>query len=168
MKILVISDTHSDTETMEQVIQHHAEVATIIHCGDSELDFTYFTNSNIHVVQGNCDFEGNFPNELIVSVENEIIYVTHGHLHQVKSTLLPLSYRAAEVQASIVCFGHSHLIGAEMHHDVLFVNPGSLHMPRGRKEKSYAIIEKQQNEWNVSFFSSEHQLIEEVNFRRGT
>ncbi|WP_313891666.1 metallophosphoesterase [Psychrobacillus sp.] len=164
MKLLVMSDTHSDIETMERVMHRHLDVDAFIHCGDSELDYSYFENGSIHVVQGNCDFDFNFPTEVITQVGNETIYVAHGHLHQVKSTLMPLSYRAAEVRASLVCFGHSHLLGAEMHKNVLYVNPGSLHLPRGRKEKSYAIVEKLEKEWHVTFFSSEYELLESASF----
>ncbi|MFB5088230.1 metallophosphoesterase [Psychrobacillus sp. PGGUH221] len=162
MKLLIISDTHQDTKTMEEVIQHHHEVDTIIHCGDSELDFSYFADKPIYVVRGNCDFDLQFPEEQVFKVGDEIVYVTHGHKHRVKSTLMPLSYRAQELNASIVCFGHSHLIGAEINNGILFVNPGSLHMPRGRKEKSYAIVKKHKDGWNVFFYSSEHIFIENI------
>lgn len=164
MKLLIMSDTHSNSKTMEQVIQYHHEVDAVIHCGDSELDYSYFEDKQIHVVKGNCDFDTSFPNEVIFKVKNETIYVTHGHLYQIKSTLMPLYYRAQEVQASIVCFGHSHLLGAEVNNGILFVNPGSLHLPRGRKEKSYAIVEKLDIKWFIFFFSAEHQLLEQVHF----
>ncbi|TQR19904.1 metallophosphoesterase [Psychrobacillus vulpis] len=165
MKLLIISDTHKDIETMEKVLLQHQDVDAMIHCGDSELDSSYFKQISVHVVRGNCDSDTNYPNEIITQLNDDIVYVTHGHLHQVKSTLMPLSYRAQEVQASIVCFGHSHLLGAEINNGILFVNPGSLHKPRGRKEKSYAIVEKLINGWSVLFFSSEHKIIEELNFK---
>ena len=164
MKLLIMSDTHSDILTMEHVMQYHHDVDAVIHCGDSELDYSYFEEKQIHVVKGNCDFDVSFPNEVIFQVKNEIIFVTHGHLYQIKSTLMPIFYRAQEVQASIVCFGHSHLLGAEVNNGILFVNPGSLHLPRGRKEKSYAIVEKLDKKWGIFFFSEEHQLLEQVDF----
>ncbi|WP_391202304.1 metallophosphoesterase family protein [Psychrobacillus sp. L4] len=164
MKLLLMSDTHGDTKMMEQVMQVHQDVDAVIHCGDSELDFAYFEGKSIHVVKGNCDVDPRFPNDVTFQVENETIYVTHGHLYQIKSTLMPIYYRAQEVQASVVFFGHSHLLGAEVNNGILFVNPGSLHLPRGRKEKSYAIVEKLDKQWKVSFFSAEHQLLEQVHF----
>ena len=161
-----MSDTHKDTVTMEEVIQvHQDEVQAIIHCGDSELDASYFEGKSIFIVGGNCDYDSSFPEEELITLDNEKILVVHGHRHQVKSTILPLSYRAQEVGATVVCFGHSHMLGAELQNDILFVNPGSLHKPRGRKEKSYAIVEKKENLWQVLFFSSEHKLIENVNLK---
>lgn len=161
-----MSDTHKDTVTMEEVIQvHQDEVQAIIHCGDSELDASYFEGKSIFIVGGNCDYDSSFPEEELITLDNEKILVVHGHRHQVKYTILPLSYRAQEVGATVVCFGHSHMLGAELQNDILFVNPGSLHKPRGRKEKSYAIVEKKENLWQVLFFSSEHKLIENVNLK---
>lgn len=166
MKLLVMSDTHKDKSAMEEVIRLYAEkVDGIIHCGDSELEASYFEDKPVSIVKGNCDYDLGFSEEKIISIEDHIILIVHGHLHQVKTTLMPLYYRAQEVGAKIVCFGHSHLLGAEFQNDILFVNPGSLHKPRGRKEKSYAIIEEQSDGWQVLFYSPNHMLLEEVNFK---
>ncbi|QUG42270.1 metallophosphoesterase [Psychrobacillus sp. INOP01] len=163
MKLLIMSDTHSATNIMEKVIeQHQQEVDAIIHCGDSELNASYFVDTPIHVVRGNCDIDDRFPLEELFSVQDAKVLVVHGHKYNVKSTLMPLFYRAKEVQASVVCFGHSHLIGAEMQEGILFINPGSLQQPRGRKEKSYAIAEKNEDSWTVLFYSDEHILLEKV------
>ena len=101
MKILVMSDTHRDTETMERVIEHWTDVDAVIHCGDSELAASYFESRSVHIVRGNCDFDEGFPEEVIVELGNEKILVVHGHRHNVKTTLMPLNYRAQEVQASL-------------------------------------------------------------------
>ena len=158
-----MSDTHSTTKIMEQVIERHqGEVDAIIHCGDSELNANYFADTPVHIVRGNCDIDDRFPLEELFSVEDAKVLVVHGHKYNVKSTLMPLFYRAQEVQASVVCFGHSHLLGAEMQQGILFINPGSLQQPRGRKEKSYAIAERNEEIWTVLFYSDEHKLLEKV------
>lgn len=164
MKILVMSDTHRDTETMEQVMEYRTDVDAVIHCGDSELRASYFESRPVYIVRGNCDLDKDFPEEELIELDNEKILIVHGHKHQVKSTLMPLKYRAEEVQASIVCFGHSHLLGAELQNGILYINPGSLHKPRGRKEKSYAIVEKLEHSWHVKFYSSEHEILESISF----
>lgn len=148
---------------MEQVIERHQqEVDAIIHCGDSELNADYFTENPVHIVRGNCDTDDRFPLERLFSVQDAKVLVVHGHKYNVKSTLMTLFYRAQEVQASVVCFGHSHLLGAEMQEGILFINPGSLQQPRGRKEKSYAIAEYSGDSWTVLFYSDEHILLEKV------
>ncbi|WP_075619990.1 metallophosphoesterase [Paenisporosarcina indica] len=164
MRILVMSDTHGEYRCINQVRQYVGPVDAIFHCGDSELDAHHESLKDAFVVSGNCDWDSSFPNDVITEVAGSRIFMAHGHLFQVKSTMMPLSYRAQEVTADVVLFGHSHLMGAELVNDTLFVNPGSLSIPRGRKEKSYAIIEKTIGEWRVTFFSEQHEELEKCIF----
>jgi uncharacterized protein len=141
-KVLIVSDSHGSTEILDAIKEKHVgEVDQMIHCGDSELTVGNNSISGFTIVKGNCDFYGDFPEEAMVEVEGYKILVVHGHLYSVKSSLLSLSYRAEEMGANIVCFGHSHLLGAEKIQDVLFVNPGSIRLPRGRRERTYVILE---------------------------
>lgn len=145
-KILIISDSHGWTEELETVKQRHKdEVDYMIHCGDSELPNTSPEISGFVTVRGNCDHKDQFPEEASVTACGRKLFVTHGHLYSVKSTLMNLYYRAKEVQADIVCFGHSHLLGMECIDDILFLNPGSIRMPRGRKDQTYIILELKQD-----------------------
>lgn len=141
-KVLIVSDSHGQrSELAELKKRHEQEVALMIHCGDSELSVEDKELHGFSAVGGNCDFYGNFENEALEEVGGLRFFVTHGHLHSVKSSLMKLLYRAEEVNAQIVCFGHSHVLGAEMVHNKLFINPGSLRLPRGRKERTYVILE---------------------------
>lgn len=162
MKILVMSDTHGDGEVIQRVRNAHRDVDAVFHCGDSELSPDHEVLEGILVVQGNCDWDGAFSDEKVVELFDVKVFVTHGHLYNVKSTLMPLKYKAEEVEANVVLFGHSHLLGAEMEQGVLFLNPGSLKQPRGRAEKSYAILQKETAGWRVQFYSDEQILLEET------
>lgn len=153
MQILVMSDTHSDANVIEQVKKYYPNMDAIIHCGDSELNMSHPSLSGMTVVRGNCDRDKSFPEESIVEVDGVKVYVTHGHLYNVKTSVLNLLYRGKEIGADIVLFGHSHVLGAEQIEDTLFVNPGSLLLPRGRKEKSFAIIERDEVQWSVTFYT---------------
>lgn len=135
MQILVMSDTHGDSNVIEKVRGFYPNVDAVIHCGDSELPFSHKALMGMKKVRGNCDIDKAFPDEIVFDLEDATIFVTHGHLFNVKTSILSLSYRAKEVNAQIACFGHSHVLGTEMIDDVLFLNPGSLLKPRGRKEK---------------------------------
>lgn len=165
MRIVVMSDTHGETASIQQVRHYVGPVDAVFHCGDSELDNQHEVLENAFVVRGNCDWDSSFPEEVITEIKGVKIFMAHGHLYQVKSTLLPISYRSQEVGAELVLFGHSHLLGAEQIDGTVFVNPGSLEYPRGRVEKSYAIIEKSLEKWTVTFYSNEHETLDQATFK---
>lgn len=156
-----MSDTHSDRAVITQVVNQNPDVNAIFHCGDSELAYTASELQKAYKVRGNCDHDVNFPTEVEEEIEGKRIFMTHGHLFNVKSSLTALSYRAREVQADAVLFGHSHVLGVELVDGILYVNPGSLLLPRGRKEKSYAVIENIENGWHVIFYTEEKNVIAE-------
>lgn len=166
MQVLVMSDTHGDSHVIEKVREFYPNVDAMIHCGDSELSFSHVALDGMKKVRGNCDADAAFPNELVFDAGDVTFFVTHGHLFNVKTSILSLSYRAKEVGAKIACFGHSHMLGAEMIDDVLFINPGSLLKPRGRKEKSFAIIEMTDEQFKVNFLTDENDCISSHTFKR--
>ena len=142
MKVLFVSDSHGLTAELEILVEkHQGEVEFFIHCGDSELSPDHPALQNYVVVGGNCDFDDRFSEDIVKKIGNKTIFITHGHKYSVKSSLMKLAYKAREANADIACFGHSHFLGAEMEQGILFINPGSIRLPRGRKEKTYVIVE---------------------------
>ncbi|WP_068983907.1 MULTISPECIES: metallophosphoesterase [Lysinibacillus] len=166
MQILVMSDTHGDSDVIEKVRGFYPNIDTFIHCGDSELPFSHKVLDGMKKVRGNCDIDQAFQDEAVFDIEDVTVFVTHGHLFNVKTSILSLSYRAKEVDAQIVCFGHSHILAAEMIEDVLFLNPGSLLKPRGRKEKSFALVEIENTYFEVKFFTDDNHCISTHKFIR--
>lgn len=168
MKLVIMSDTHGDAKVIEQVKSFHTDADKVIHCGDSELPYTHPFLQDVERVRGNCDADPNFLDELLFQVADARIYVTHGHLYGVKSSPMRLVYRAKEVGATIVCFGHSHVLGAEMIDDILFVNPGSLLKPRGLKEKTFITINVLETNFIVNCYDEHNQLLKQLSFERPT
>lgn len=163
MKILIVSDSHGLTKELERLKEKHgAEVEMFIHCGDSELTADHPAINNFVTVRGNCDAEQRFPYETVVEAGGHRIFVTHGHRYSVKSDLMKLSYRAREVEADIVCFGHSHFLGAEMVYDTLFINPGSIRIPRGRREKTYVILEIHHEAYKLKVYDERHKELRDL------
>jgi putative phosphoesterase len=153
MKALIVSDSHGLTKELEEIAERHRhEVNVFIHCGDSELSPNQKEIERFFIVRGNCDFTAAFPNERIEEVEGIRFFITHGHLYNVKMSLLNLYYRAKETKANVVCFGHSHIAGAEKIDDILFINPGSILLPRVRKEKTYALLQIENGKATVQFY----------------
>ncbi|EON71456.1 metallophosphoesterase [Lysinibacillus sphaericus] len=166
MQVLVMSDTHGDSLVIDKVRGFYPNADAVIHCGDSELAFSHTALTGMKKVRGNCDAEKAFPDEVVFEVGDVAFFVTHGHLFNVKTSILSLSYRAKEVAAQITCFGHSHILGAEMIDGVLFINPGSLLKPRGRKEKSFAIVEISDAYFQVNFLTDDNDCISSHQFVR--
>ncbi|GGE76170.1 metallophosphoesterase [Priestia taiwanensis] len=165
MKVLIVSDNHGSTSELRLLKEKYAtEVDAFFHCGDSELSSTDEEVRGYYIVRGNCDYGVDFPVDITKDVQDTRFYVTHGHLYGIKTSLQRILYRAVEVEANIVCFGHSHVRGVEMIDGILFVNPGSILLPRLYKEKTYALIEKDNEQMTVRFLNTEHEEIDYVTF----
>ncbi|WP_251549443.1 metallophosphoesterase [Neobacillus muris] len=158
-KVLVISDSHGLTEELETIRKRHQmEVDLLIHCGDSQLMPDHKSIAGYFTVAGNCDF-GPFPQELMTNVAGKKFFITHGHHYGVKSSLMNLKFKAEEVNADVVCFGHSHELGAELVGGTLFLNPGSIRLPRGRMEKTYCILDVEKEAVKLLVYNlSGHEL----------
>ncbi|CAG9619541.1 metallophosphoesterase family protein [Sutcliffiella rhizosphaerae] len=167
MKVLVVSDNHGEAEILKQLkARHKEEVDHFIHCGDSELTFSDEAMNGYHGVRGNCDLDTSYPETLTKELSGHKLFVTHGHLHQIKSSLLPLKYAAEEAGANIACFGHSHIAGAEYMDNILFVNPGSISLPRMTTDKSYAIIELKDKMFFVHYYNEKGEKLSSHTFEK--
>ena len=166
MKLLIMSDTHGDEDIIERVKGYHPDAYKIIHCGDSELPYTHPSMQEIERVKGNCDHDPNYLEEILFQVNGDRVYVTHGHLYDVKNSPMKLVYRAQEVGAQIVCFGHSHVLAAEYIEDTLFINPGSLLKPRGMKEKSFVTLTITPTHFTLDCYDDNNNLIDQMFFER--
>lgn len=138
-EVIIVSDSHGFTEELAMIDSRH-ETGNKIHCGDSELQVDSPFIKPYQTVKGNCDWNVNFLEEKIIEIAGLKIYVTHGHLYGVKSSLLQLQYRAEELGVDVVCFGHSHIAYAEKIGDILYINPGSIRYPNRRKKPSYVAL----------------------------
>ncbi|WP_042345486.1 YfcE family phosphodiesterase [Bacillus massiliigorillae] len=164
MKILVVSDSHGQTKDLLMLKEKYEnETVAMFHCGDSELNSNDPALKNFIYVKGNCDYGQDFVTEQVKDVAGFCFFITHGHLYNIKMTLQNLSYKAEEVQANIVLFGHSHSAGSMLGTDgVLYINPGSILLPRGRVEKTYVILEIEGKQVKVNFYDHEHNLLKKL------
>lgn len=166
MKYLVVSDNHGDRDVLVDLVQtYQGKVDRMFHCGDSELEPTDGLWEDFIVVKGNCDYDPEFPNSIVEKTGLDIIFMTHGHLANVRSGLTSLALQAEKAKANIVLFGHTHEIGCEVRANVLYLNPGSISLPRGPIQlKSYVIIESTTNQYIVQYYGRDHQPFKELRF----
>nr|WP_295972798.1 metallophosphoesterase [uncultured Bacillus sp.] len=163
MKVLIVSDSHGFTFELDKLVREHKnEVELFIHCGDSELIADHPALIKYVTVRGNCDNDERFPEDIVVTAGDRRILITHGHRYSVKSSLMKLSYKAREADVDIVCFGHSHQLGAEMIYGTLFINPGSIRLPRGRRERTYVILDVLEDVCRLQVFDYDKGEISEL------
>ncbi|QYH52124.1 metallophosphoesterase [Liquorilactobacillus hordei] len=162
-KILVVSDSHGDRDILVKLLKKYkGQVTAMFHCGDSELEPDDELFNDFHVVKGNCDYDSRFAKKVVVKVGSENVLLTHGHLYGVNSGLNSLNLLAQENKATIALFGHTHLLGAEMVKECLFLNPGSISFPRGEYSNiggTYALIDSTVQNLHVQFYNRDFEAI---------
>lgn len=159
MRIVLMSDNHGEERVLSRIINKE-KADHIIHCGD------FCTNrealpalDQLTVVRGNCDF-ADVSNDAVWEGGGFRFFVTHGHRYEVKASLMKLSYRAQEVAADIVCFGHSHYPYCDEHDGRLYINPGSVVQPRGYTVPTYAVLEtEERGQVKVTYYTPEGETV---------
>ena len=100
-------------------------------------------------VRGNCDAEVDqmvleFPvlaDYAVLPVGQRLIYVTHGHIYHVKN-LPPLA------PGDILLHGHTHVPAwTEFGQGNLYLNPGSVSIPKENSPHSYMTLEGDTMQW---------------------
>ena len=99
-------------------------------------------------VRGNCDTEVdqmvlNFPvlaDYAILVAGERMIYATHGHVYN-EQKLPPL------VRGDILLHGHTHVPKCVEHEEYLYINPGSVSIPKENSPHSYLILEEGKLIW---------------------
>lgn len=166
MNYLVVSDNHGDRDILVALKERYQQqVDAMFHCGDSELAATDTLWQDFLVVRGNCDYDDGFPETVVETIGDDCIFMTHGHLANVRANLATLTEQAKHVQANLAFFGHTHELLATQNEGILFVNPGSIRLPRGRYlYPTYAIIQTTPEAYSVQYYTRDHQPIADLAF----
>ena len=136
MRIGIVSDTHKNLYMLDKAIKLMGDIYLIIHLGDCKKDLTQINtkyNLNYEAVVGNNDFVREGEVEKVIVINGKKILLTHGHKYNVYFGIDRLYFRASEVEADIVLYGHTHAQNVEWVNNILFINPGSTSLPRDRK-----------------------------------
>ncbi|GEL13346.1 phosphodiesterase, MJ0936 family protein [Lapidilactobacillus concavus DSM 17758] len=164
MRALVVSDSHGDDAILQQLVaRYQHQVDVMIHCGDSELSDQDPLRQQFLIVQGNMDFDQQFPLQIVTQVAGESVLIVHGHRVGVNMGLDRLSLLAQEQQAQFVCYGHTHQLACEFVDGRLFLNPGSISQPRGEYiglHGTYAIVESTPETINVQYYQRHFEPVD--------
>lgn len=141
MKIIVMSDSHGDFYSLDEIMSKHKDADIVIHFGDShgEIDKIKADYPDImyYCVKGNCDLGSTLETQLTIDIAGHRLFITHGHLFNAKFTIYNLVCAAKEQDADILLFGHTHSYLSEYDDSLYIMNPGSCHGRYG----TYGIIE---------------------------
>lgn len=186
---LIISDIHGSASALKQVLSAAGveNFSAIVLLGDllnhgarNHLPEGYAPPEvvaqlnpladKIMAVRGNCDGEVdgmlfNFPcNGPYLYLQEEYMHgrrvlVTHGHLYNIKSATdcLKLGLRPGD----FVLSGHTHKAGVfRQDSGIINVNPGSISLPRGGAEPSYAVL----NDQGFKIITLSGKILDQVGF----
>ena len=110
MKIAVFSDSHGYMDPMVAAVEEERP-DHIFFLGDNLRDGRQlqrlYPDIPMSLLRGNCDF-GPGPDRLVVELEGVRFLLVHGHQQGAKLSLSGLSAAGREVDADVVCFGHTH------------------------------------------------------------
>ena len=96
----------------------------------------------IYTVRGNCEAEVDqmvleFPvlaDYCVLVIEGKTFFATHGHVYNTDH-LPPLK------KGDILIHGHTHVLKAENMGDYIWLNPGSVSIPKEGNPRTYAVLE---------------------------
>lgn len=157
MKLLICSDIHGDIECINKILEifNSDGYERLVILGDilyhgprNDLPPHYAPKEVIGVlngiadriiaVRGNCDTEVDqmvldFPvlaDYAVLFLDGISVYLTHGHKYS-PSNSLPLR------QGDVMLYGHTHVLKIEQQGKNVFINPGSITIPKENNPQSY-------------------------------
>ncbi len=116
MNFLIFSDSHRNTQFLNESIKKSRNIDAILFLGDGISDLGYesrYMDIPIYAVVGNCDlfslFQPNIPEkELLLHFGEYTVMMMHGHIYGVKSSYESAAAHAVRQGADILLFGHTH------------------------------------------------------------
>lgn len=133
MRILLVSDSHGNTEALNKLSELYPNMDLYLHCGDSESH--PYSLMPFRSVKGNCDYSFDLPEELIIPTIRGNIYIRHKN-NQSHRYLIDNNIK-------YYLYGHTHIKNVETIQDIYYINPGSISYPRD-VTASYVIMDIEQ------------------------
>lgn len=124
MRILVLSDSHGDIDSLYKSVNAQPDAKVVFFLGDGANDAleaaSNFPDRQFYCVKGNNDFASTLPLSGLEIVENTRIFYTHGHAYN------DLILAARSSNADILLYGHTHKALTDYRDGLYIMNPGSL------------------------------------------
>ena len=166
MKLMIASDIHGSALYCEKLLERFREekpdrlllLGDILYHGPrNDLPEGYAPKKVIPLlneisgycvgVRGNCDAEVDqmvldfsiMDDYLYLNIDGLDIYATHGNVYD--------QHRPMKGTRGILLGGHTHVPAIEEFADYVYLNPGSVSIPKDGTERSYMILENRVFQW---------------------
>ncbi len=142
MRILVISDSHCDRDSLRSAIEAQPRAHTILFLGDGvrdmESEAPTFPKHKVYAVRGNCDLACMEPAVRVLQVGDKRIMMTHGHTFAVDFGIGDAVDAARRNGCDVLAFGHTHTPMTDYQDGLYIINPGSIARWEGQ---TYGVID---------------------------
>ena len=146
MKILLVSDTHGDNESLESLVKQYPKMDLYLHAGDSQSD--EYSLYPFVSVEGNCDYY-DFDEKYRRLTPTGYLLMKHRTFFTDK-----------EIKDNkILIHGHTHQFRISVDGATIFVCPGSLTLPRDGSNGSYAILTLEEGKGNIIIYDKKTKSI---------
>jgi putative phosphoesterase len=150
MKLLVVSDSHGDTASLEMILQRAADCDALVHLGDGADDLDtllrYTQGKAVYRVRGNCDPGLPYAERLVFRVAGKTVLACHGHKYRVETGPDRLYFEGLRENADLCLYGHTHRQAADEDTGILLLNPGAV------KNRRYAVVTLDERGADYTFF----------------
>ena len=169
MKILIASDIHGSAKYCRKLLERYEEekAGRLLLLGDllyhgprNDLPEEYEPKQVIGVlnalkdeifcVRGNCEAEVDqmvfsFPvmaDYALMPLGERMVFITHGHVYN-KENLPPMK------AGDILLHGHTHVPACEETGGIVYMNPGSVSIPKNGTPRGYMTLEGETFTWKT-------------------
>lgn len=156
MKIYVISDTHGKIEKAIEIYQDLQDIDLIIHLGDLWNDARRMKEQlNVPLIGLKGNMDGSYDRDGYQILETEFgrIFLAHGHMENIKNSYDTILYKADSLNCKAAFFGHTHIPLFREEEGLYLLNPGSLTLPVGGRQGSYAVATVTDSSLDASIMS---------------
>ena len=131
MKFIVFSDSHGVSDNMLRAVRlERPDLCFFLGDGENDLRALNrrFPGLPVNAVRGNCDVLSTLPKAMVCAAGGLKIFMTHGHLYEVKHDPIyrTLCEAALEADADVLLFGHTHEPFRDSSMGMQLLNPGSI------------------------------------------
>ncbi len=142
-KILIMSDSHWNTEYVMKAIRKEKPFDLLVHLGDvqgNDREISLEAGCPCYFVRGNCDYDNDLPTFTVFQIGNHKVYAAHGHRHHVGWGTENLEMSALQYGCDIAMYGHTHVPDLREKEKITVLNPGSISQPRQSDPKRTYVV----------------------------